>query len=232
MVSSVRWIDPGGRRIIAMTISEIIKKKWQDPEYRARQAASKSRQKEAVSQAMKEQWADPEKRAARVAVLSSPETRQRMSESHSEALKEQWKDPEYRARMSAQNSESAKKRQGSSHPRFKHGLAHGPEYRAYHTAKQRCTNPKNKGYCNYGMRGIEFRFASFEEFIEHLGRRPSAKHSLERLNNNGHYEIGNVAWSTAREQVLNRRSANSHCRHCGELLVCPCQEPEYGLEAC
>lgn len=80
-----------------------------------------------------------------------------------------------------------------------------PEYRAYHHAKARCINPKDKGWSYYGGRGIEFRLKSFEEFIAAVGLRPSKKHSLDRENNNGHYEIGNLRWATRSTQMKNRR---------------------------
>lgn len=79
-----------------------------------------------------------------------------------------------------------------------------PEYRAYQAAKGRCQNPKHKLFKYYGERGIEFRFDSFKSFLDILGFRPSSKYSLDRINNNGHYEPGNVRWATKQEQVLNR----------------------------
>jgi len=84
-----------------------------------------------------------------------------------------------------------------------------PEYRSYSHAKARCNNPNNHAYKDYGGRGIEFRFTSFEEFLEHLGRRPSLKYTLDRFpNKNGHYEKDNVRWATKKEQANHRR--NSH----------------------
>jgi hypothetical protein len=61
-------------------------------------------------------------------------------------------------------------------------------------------------YRHYGARGIEFRFADFASFIEVIGPRPSADYSLDRIDNDGHYEPGNVKWSTRHEQVHNRRA--------------------------
>lgn len=80
-----------------------------------------------------------------------------------------------------------------------------PEYRAYQHAKQRCTNPNDAKYRIYGGRGIEFRFASFPAFFKAVGPRPSSAHSLDRIDNNGHYETGNVRWATATQQANNRR---------------------------
>ena len=87
-----------------------------------------------------------------------------------------------------------------------HNMTDTPECRAYHAAKSRCNNPKDKAYANYGGRGIEFRFKSFLEFYAHIGPKPSPKHSLDRIRNGGHYELGNVKWSTQREQAINRRT--------------------------
>lgn len=94
--------------------------------------------------------------------------------------------------------------------RVTHGFSRkgkvSPEYRAYHHAKDRCRNPKDKGFKYYGGRRIEFRFQNFEEFIAEVGKRPSKRHSLDRKNNDGHYEIGNVRWVTRPTQMKNRRS--------------------------
>jgi hypothetical protein len=82
-----------------------------------------------------------------------------------------------------------------------------PEYRCYISAKSRCNNPNLPEYQYYGGRGIEFRFSSFPEFLESIGPRPSRRHSIDRINNDGHYEPGNVRWATQIEQLRNRRDA-------------------------
>ena len=82
------------------------------------------------------------------------------------------------------------------------------EYSAWRGAKSRCDNKNNHKYPNYGGRGItmseEFR-NDFLVFLEHVGRAPSPEHSLDRINNDGNYERGNLRWATNTEQTLNRR---------------------------
>lgn len=86
------------------------------------------------------------------------------------------------------------------------GGKHSPEYISFTQARVRCTNPKQDGYEYYGGRGIEFRFISFEQFLEHIGPRPTKQHTLDRKDSNGHYEPGNVRWATWEEQAANKRS--------------------------
>jgi hypothetical protein len=81
-----------------------------------------------------------------------------------------------------------------------------PEYNAYHGAKSRCQNPNNHKFSDYGGRGIKFRFHSFAEFLAEVGRKPSQIHTLDRINVNGHYEIGNVRWADPVAQGRNKRN--------------------------
>jgi hypothetical protein len=94
-----------------------------------------------------------------------------------------------------------------------HKMSYTPEYQVYQTAKDRCTNPKSQRWHSHGGRGIEMRFTSFNEFFAHIGPRPSKEYSLERINNDGHYEAGNVKWATRSEQQLNKRSYSTKVRH-------------------
>lgn len=94
-------------------------------------------------------------------------------------------------------------------PRLKLGQYHSPEYFAYCSAKQRCTNAKDPSYRNYGGRGIKFLFLNFDQFFSELGSRPSVKHTLDRWpNKNGNYEPGNVRWATRSENNMNRRTVS------------------------
>lgn len=77
-------------------------------------------------------------------------------------------------------------------------------------AKQRCTNAKAVGYENYGGSGIKFLFdtpTSMAEWVyTNLGDRPSHNHSIDRIDNNRHYEAGNLRWATRAEQNANKRA--------------------------
>lgn len=98
--------------------------------------------------------------------------------------------------------------------RSKHGNPKPtPEYSAYQGAKARCTNPNLAGWKHYGGRGIRFLFESFEEFLACVGRRPSADHSLDRVDVNGNYEAGNLRWASKKEQSQNRRNRRR--------IICP-----------
>jgi hypothetical protein len=80
-----------------------------------------------------------------------------------------------------------------------------PEWVAFNNARSRCQRKSHPRYADWGGRGIEFRFDSFEEFYVELGPKPSPKHSVDRIDNEGHYEKGNVRWATPIEQRNNRR---------------------------
>lgn len=91
------------------------------------------------------------------------------------------------------------------HPNHKtHGMSQTPEYRSYSHAKGRCENITDHSYKNYGGRGIEFLFDSFEDFYAELGPRPVGM-SLNRIDNDGNYEVGNVEWADDYTQSRNRR---------------------------
>lgn len=75
--------------------------------------------------------------------------------------------------------------------------------------KQRCNNPKDKSYKNYGRRGIKCLFDSFARFrhyvVNTLGDRPTSKHKIDRIDNNKSYKPGNLKWSNNYDSSNNRR---------------------------
>lgn len=75
--------------------------------------------------------------------------------------------------------------------------------------RQRCSNPNNDYYKDYGARGIrvcERWDRSFVAFFEDMGERPTPTHSIERLKNDGDYEKDNCVWATPVAQANNRRN--------------------------
>ncbi|MDV2997668.1 MAG: hypothetical protein N4J56_007373 [Chroococcidiopsis sp. SAG 2025] len=70
---------------------------------------------------------------------------------------------------------------------------------------RRCTNPNSDNWHRYGGRGIKVaeRWKDFNNFLANMGERPSLKHKLDRINNDGDYEPGNCCWKTQKEQMRN-----------------------------
>jgi hypothetical protein len=98
---------------------------------------------------------------------------------------------------------------GSTHPTFKHGAKGTPEYNAWKKMIGRCTNPNEPSWANYGGRGIRVHDqwrSDFLGFLDHIGPRPSSDHSIDRIDNNGNYEPGNVRWATRKVQSMNKRT--------------------------
>lgn len=96
-----------------------------------------------------------------------------------------------------------------------------PEYRAWVGLKQRCLNTKNPRYENYGGRGIKVHpdwVNDFGRFLKDVGARPSNKHSLDRINNDGNYEPGNAKWATDIEQTNNQSRSVRFTRNDGSMI--------------
>jgi len=100
---------------------------------------------------------------------------------------------------------------GKSNPAYRHGYSprtgQSSEYMTWQQMLQRCTNPNNAAYSDYGGRGITVckRWRSFTLFIEDIGPRP-AGFCIERINNALGYCPTNCRWASRAENNRNKRN--------------------------
>lgn len=90
-----------------------------------------------------------------------------------------------------------------------HGMARYPEYSTWLNMKARCApnHPNHEHYYDRGINVCDEWLSNFPAFYKHIGPKPTPKHSLDRINNDKGYEIGNIRWATQYQQVHNRRNS-------------------------
>ena len=108
-----------------------------------------------------------------------------------------------------QENNSEKEKRGRGRPPV-HGLSGKPIYRSFREARRRCTDPKCPDYERYGGRGIEFRINTVTALFDAIGDRPPNA-TLDRINPDGHYEVGNLRWASPKEQANNRCRGPKDC---------------------
>lgn len=99
-----------------------------------------------------------------------------------------------------------------------------PLYQAHRDIIARCNNPKSKAYKHYGGRGIKVcqrwsdQITGLQNFAEDIGEKPTPKHSIDRIDNEGNYSCGhceqcvelgweaNCRWATWTQQLCNQRA--------------------------
>ncbi len=91
---------------------------------------------------------------------------------------------------------------------FRHGMSNSYLHSVWRDMRNRCSNPRHQAYSCYGGRGILVcsRWDSFEAFVEDVGDRPSDRHQLDRIDNDGHYNPGNVRWVVCQANNRNKRN--------------------------
>lgn len=94
----------------------------------------------------------------------------------------------------------------------KHGMSKDNLFFSWNMMKSRCFRKSDKHFNDYGNRGItvcdEWKnsFQAFYDYVSQLQHFGEEGYSLDRINNDGNYEPGNVKWSTMTEQCRNRRN--------------------------
>lgn len=91
-----------------------------------------------------------------------------------------------------------------------HGRTETDIYSIWCDIKKRCYNPKNSHFHHYGGRGISVSaewLKDFSKFASDIGPRPTKKHQIDRINNDGNYEPGNCRWATRSENMRNTQKS-------------------------
>jgi hypothetical protein len=123
-----------------------------------------------------------------------------------------------------------KRRSPKKHGHTSRNLGASSEYSAWKAMRQRCENPNNRSWKDYGERGITVceRWHNFSNFIQDMGKKPSPNLSIERVDNDSGYTKENCIWATKKVQNRNKRN-NIILTHNGKSQTVKDWANEYGL---
>lgn len=109
-----------------------------------------------------------------------------------------------------------------------HGMTRTGAWRSWQAMKQRCQNPNNTRYSDYGGRGVTVcdRWQKFESFYKDMGDRPAGR-SLDRIDNDKGYNPRNCRWATASNQMHHQKLRNSKVPYRGVSLNIKAKKNKY-----
>lgn len=119
------------------------------------------------------------------------------------------------------------------HPMLRHGHARSgaetPTFKTWKHMVQRCNDTRCERYSRYGGRGIRVcdRWRSFENFLADMGEKPEGM-TLDRIDNDGHYQPGNCRWASRLKQA-NNKSNNRIVRALGQSMTASEWERKTGV---
>lgn len=114
---------------------------------------------------------------------------------------------------------------------YRHGESHSsPEYRAWKAMRTRARNPNIPGAQWYNLKGVKCckRWNDYRKFLADMGRKPTPRHTLDRINSNGDYKPSNCRWATYAEQMVNK-TKNRHLTFRGVTKAFSQWEAQYGI---
>ncbi len=106
-----------------------------------------------------------------------------------------------------------------------HGMDGTPVYKTWISLRARCNNANDKDYARYGERGISVCDEwnnSFTAFYKDMGDKPSNKHQIDRINNDGNYEPNNCRWTTCFNNNINRSVTKLTWNIVNEIRILGC----------
>ena len=100
--------------------------------------------------------------------------------------------------------------------RTRHGMSKTKLYGVYCGILSRCNDKGHGSYAGYGGRGIECKFNDFKDFHDYVSLLPyfdkveAERLSINRIDNDGNYERGNLEWASGRKQEINKRLSKNN----------------------